>query len=186
MFHSPGIEKKVFSGQTQEADGDDDACSKPRARGTKKGREESQGSHSHECERSPKVSQPPRKMLRAIVRFCVCTCAVLAYITLHTSLIARIRVYSGVVCHSQALAKYAKPFVSDLLSWHERHSRAGSPQTELNVSASCPRALPAPFFISHSAGPHPPIPPPRQRTGGSAKILVASSDQAVTQQRHGG
>jgi hypothetical protein len=66
------------------------------------------------------------------------------------------RAYSGVVCHSQALAKYAKPFVSDLLSWHERHSRAGSPQTELNVSASCPRALPAPFFISHSVDPHSP------------------------------
>jgi len=104
---------------------------------------------------------------------------VLAYIALHTSLIARIRVYSRVVCHSQALAKYAKPFVSDLLSRHERHSRAGSPQTELNVSAWCPRALPAPFFISRSAGARPSL----QKTGASAKILVAALDQAVMQQR---
>lgn len=28
----------------------------------------------------------------------------------------------GVVCHSQVLAKYARPFVSDLLFWHSRHS----------------------------------------------------------------
>lgn len=32
------------------------------------------------------------------------------------------RCICGVVCHSQVLAKYARPFVSDLLFWPGRHS----------------------------------------------------------------
>lgn len=54
----------------------------------------------------------------------------------------------AIVYHSQVLAKYARPFVSDLLFWHGRHSTR-SPQTELNVSGSCSRSsYLSPFFIS--------------------------------------
>lgn len=71
--------------------------------------------NSCECKRSPKVSQPPRAMLRVFVQLHLYMYNTFAYVYF-PSIVAQAHVFLyTVVCHSQALAKYARSFVSDLL-----------------------------------------------------------------------
>lgn len=80
-------------------------------------------------------------------RSSVYTCAcVLAY---PPALRSHVLVYTA-VCHSQVLAKYARPFVSDLLFWRGRHSTLAA---ENRIKCFClvlSLHLSVPFFILRS------------------------------------
>lgn len=100
----------------------------------------------------PPPLTPPRPPARVflswlcgLVPLYVCVC-VSVYMSTSS---AHVLVYT-VVCHSQVLAKYARPFVSDLLFWHGRHSTLAA---ENRIKCFCfvlSLHLSVPFFILRS------------------------------------